>query len=63
MAVTVQIRYRSPAVAATVFPLADGSIKLVFAEPQFSVSPGQAAVWYDANDRVLGGGLIRPFAN
>ena len=62
MTVTVQIRYRSPAVAATVLPLTDGSVKLVFAEPQFSVSPGQAAVWYDDDDRVLGGGLIRPFA-
>ena len=61
MTVTVQIRYRSSAVAATVFPLTDGSVKLVFKEPQFSVSPGQAAVWYDDDDRVLGGGLIRPF--
>lgn len=58
---TVQIRYRSPAVSAKVVPLADGSVKLVFEEPQFSVSPGQAAVWYDADDRVLGGGIIRPF--
>ena len=57
----VQIRYRSPAVSATVVPLTDGSVKLVFEEPQFSVSPGQAAVWYDADDRVLGGGIIRPF--
>lgn len=62
LSVTVQIRYRSPAVAATVISLDDGSVKLAFAEPQFSVSPGQAAVWYDGDDRVLGGGLIRPFA-
>ncbi|MEO1181208.1 MAG: aminomethyltransferase beta-barrel domain-containing protein, partial [Cyanobacteria bacterium J06636_28] len=46
---------------ATAIPLSDGSVKLVFAEPQFSVSPGQAAVWYDDDTRVLGGGLIRPF--
>ena len=62
IAVNVQIRYRSPAVAATVVPLGDGSVKLVFAEPQFSVTPGQAAVWYDDDSRVLGGGLIRPYA-
>jgi tRNA-specific 2-thiouridylase len=31
--------------------------KLVFDEPQFGVTPGQAAVWYDG-DRVLGGGII-----
>lgn len=59
---TVQIRYRSPAVPATVIPLTDGSVKLAFAEPQFSVSPGQAAVWYDDDDRVLGGGIICPFS-
>ncbi|MEM9978330.1 MAG: tRNA 2-thiouridine(34) synthase MnmA [Cyanobacteria bacterium P01_D01_bin.2] len=61
--VSVQIRYRSPAVAATVVPLANNSVKLVFTEAQFSVTPGQAAVWYDSDERVLGGGLIRPFAN
>lgn len=62
--VMVQIRYRSPAVAAMVIPLPpseeDGPstrIRLVFDEPQFSVTPGQAAVWYDG-DRVLGGGII-----
>lgn len=63
--VTVQIRYRSPAVAATVIPLTAGDaalgerIKLVFDEPQFGVTPGQAAVWYD-EDVVLGGGIIEP---
>jgi tRNA-specific 2-thiouridylase len=72
--VRVQIRYRSPAVAATVVPLPDtgsavanptvsppGRVKLIFDQPQFGVTPGQAAVWYDENDRVLGGGLIEPF--
>lgn len=59
--VMVQIRYRSPAVAATLVPLTAGAdqVKLVFEEPQFGVTPGQAAVWYDG-DRVLGGGLITP---
>jgi tRNA-specific 2-thiouridylase len=39
---------------------ADGTrVQLVFAEPQFGVTPGQAAVWYDG-DRVLGGGIIEP---
>jgi tRNA U34 2-thiouridine synthase MnmA/TrmU len=32
-------------------------IKLVFDEPQFGVTPGQAAVLYDG-ETVLGGGII-----
>jgi tRNA-uridine 2-sulfurtransferase len=57
---TVQVRYRSPAVPATVIPLADGTAKILFDEPQFGITPGQAAVCYD-EDVVLGGGIIRPF--
>jgi tRNA-uridine 2-sulfurtransferase len=55
--IDVQIRYRSPAVGATLIPLADGRVKIVFDEPQFSVTPGQAAVWYDG-EVLLGGGVI-----
>ncbi len=55
----VQIRYRSPAVPATITPLDDtGSrVKITFDEPQFSITPGQAAVWYDG-EVLLGGGII-----
>ena len=53
----VRIRYRSSAVPVTVIPLEDWRVKLVFDEPQFSVTPGQAAVWYDG-DVLLGGGII-----
>ncbi|MBD3880894.1 tRNA 2-thiouridine(34) synthase MnmA [Phormidium tenue FACHB-886] len=52
----VQIRYRSTPVPCTVIPL-EGRVKLVFDEPQFSVTPGQAAVWYDG-EVLLGGGVI-----
>jgi tRNA-uridine 2-sulfurtransferase len=66
----VQIRYRSQAVPATVIPLesseaenASGArVKLIFDEPQLSITPGQAAVWYDG-DALLGGGLIERQAN
>ncbi|HEY9598997.1 MAG TPA: tRNA 2-thiouridine(34) synthase MnmA [Cyanophyceae cyanobacterium] len=54
---SVQVRYRSPAVPVTVIPLPDNRIKLVFDEPQFSITPGQAAVLYDG-ELVLGGGII-----
>lgn len=53
----VQVRYRSHPVPVTVIPLENSRVKLVFDEPQFSISPGQAAVWYDG-DVVLGGGII-----
>jgi tRNA-uridine 2-sulfurtransferase len=52
-----QIRYRSTPVPVTVIPLENSRVRIVFDEPQFSITPGQAAVWYDG-DRVLGGGII-----
>lgn len=53
----VQIRYRSAAVPCTVIPLEASRVKIVFDEPQFSVTPGQAAVWFNG-DVLLGGGVI-----
>lgn len=53
----VQIRYRSPAVPATVIPLEGDRVRVVFDEPQASITPGQAAVWYDG-EILLGGGII-----
>ena len=35
-------------------------VKLIFDEPQFGITPGQAAVLYD-RDRVLGGGIVEQF--
>jgi tRNA-specific 2-thiouridylase len=55
----VQVRYRSPAVPVTVIPLDPDRVKLVFDEPQFGITPGQAAVWYDG-EILLGGGIIQP---
>jgi tRNA-specific 2-thiouridylase len=56
----VQVRYRSKAVPVSVIPLEDSRTKLVFDEPQFGITPGQAAVLYDG-DIVLGGGIIERF--
>ena len=67
--VEVQVRYRSGAVPARLTPLqaTDADVaadrphrcRLEFAEEQFSITPGQAAVFY-AGEMVLGGGLIQP---
>ena len=53
----VQIRYRSQPAAATIVPLDDARVKVIFDEPQLSITPGQAAVWYDG-EVLLGGGII-----
>lgn len=54
---TAQIRYNSRATAATVEPLPNGRLRVVFAEPCYGVAPGQAVVCYDG-DRVIGSGWI-----
>lgn len=53
----VKIRYAHPGAAATIFPEEGGRARIVLDEPQRSITPGQAAVFYDG-DRVLGGGWI-----
>ncbi|MDB9519840.1 tRNA 2-thiouridine(34) synthase MnmA [Roseofilum reptotaenium CS-1145] len=53
----VRIRYRSQPVPVTVVPLPENRVHLRFDEPQFGVTPGQGAVWYEG-DRLLGGGIM-----
>ena len=53
----VQVRYRSSPVVVSVIPLENDRVKLVFDEPQFGITPGQAAVFYDG-EMLLGGGII-----
>ncbi len=55
----VQVRHRHPGALAKVEAL-PGRARVVFEEPVASVAPGQAAVFFDAEDPdvVLGGGLI-----
>ena len=54
--VGAKLRYRSPAVGATVEKTANG-FRLVLDEPAYGVAPGQAAVLYDG-DLVVGQGTI-----
>ena len=53
---TAKIRYNAPDVPCTVYPENDG-FKVVFDQPQKSVTPGQMVVLYD-NNIVIGGGII-----
>jgi tRNA-uridine 2-sulfurtransferase len=54
--VTAKLRYRSPAVGATVEETATG-FRLQLDEPAYGVARGQAAVLYD-DDAVVGSGLV-----
>ncbi len=56
---TIEVKLRStqPPAAARLYPAGEGAALVVFESPQFGVSPGQAAVFYDGA-RVLGGGWI-----
>jgi tRNA-specific 2-thiouridylase len=54
---TVQIRYRHQPVPADVHPVSAARACVVLHEPQFAVTPGQAAVFYD-DQAVIGGGWI-----
>jgi tRNA-specific 2-thiouridylase len=56
--VEAKLRYRSPAVGATVTPV-EGGFRLELDEPAFAVAPGQAAVLYEG-DVVVGSGLVKP---
>ncbi len=70
ISVEVQIRYRSNPIKAKLIPIEPTQkdldskrpyrCRLEFMESQFSITPGQAAVFY-LEDIVLGGGLIERF--
>jgi tRNA-specific 2-thiouridylase len=53
----VRIRYRHAEAPATLSPLGQGRVEVVFDEPQRAITPGQAAVFYDG-EVCLGGGWI-----
>lgn len=55
--VHAKIRYRHQEQPATITPGENGTVHVVFDQPQRAVTPGQAVVFYDG-DTVLGGGTI-----
>ena len=58
MEVTAKARSRHNPQPATVYPQEDGTIRVVFREPQRAITPGQAVVLYDG-DLVLASGTIQ----
>ena len=53
----VKVRYRHEPAAATIHALPDCHAKIVFDEPQRAITPGQATIFYNG-DEVVGGGWI-----
>jgi tRNA-specific 2-thiouridylase len=56
LTVRAKIRYKSKEAEATLF-FRNGSVDVHFTQPQKAITPGQAVVFYNA-DEVLGGGII-----
>lgn len=55
--VTVKIRYASKPAEAIINQTAEGTIQVIFKQPQRGITPGQSAVFY-IDDVVVGGGKI-----
>jgi tRNA-specific 2-thiouridylase len=55
--IKAKIRLQHKEADATLFPHENNRAKIMFAEPQMSVTPGQSAVFY-SDDMVFGGGVI-----
>ena len=53
----VKIRYRHEPAMATIYPLSEARARMVFDEPQRAITPGQATIFYNG-DEVVGGGWI-----
>ena len=53
----VKVRYRHEPAPATIYALAEAHARIVFDEPQRAITPGQATIFYNG-DEVVGGGWI-----
>lgn len=55
--VSVQLRHRHAAVAASLTPVSERCVEVAFDAPERAVAAGQAAVFFEG-DRVMGGGWV-----
>ncbi len=53
----VKVRYRHEPAPATIYALPENMARIVFDEPQRAITPGQATIFYNG-DEVVGGGWI-----
>jgi tRNA-specific 2-thiouridylase len=55
----VKVRYRHAGQPALLEKTGEDCVKITFEEPVRSAAPGQSAVFYDENNCVIGGGIIK----
>jgi len=55
----VKVRYRHDPSPATIYPSPGNRARIVFDEPQRAITPGQATVFYDGEEVVGGGWIVR----
>ena len=57
MKVLAKARYSAKMSEATISPLPEGKVKVIFKDKQRAITKGQSVVFYDGNS-VVGGGII-----
>ncbi len=55
----VKVRYRHEPAPATIHALPDGQARILFDEPQRAITPGQATIFYNSEEVVGGGWIIK----
>jgi tRNA-uridine 2-sulfurtransferase len=55
----VKVRYRHDPAPATIHALPDNKARIVFDEPQRAITPGQATIFYNGEEVVGGGWIIK----
>jgi tRNA-specific 2-thiouridylase len=59
----VRVRYRHDPAPATITPLPDNRSHIRFDEPQRAITPGQATVFYNGEEVIGGGWIVRKDSN
>jgi tRNA-uridine 2-sulfurtransferase len=57
MEAITKIRYKDKGTLSNLYPQPDGTVLVQFYEDAKGIAPGQSAVFYDGED-VIGGGII-----
>jgi tRNA-specific 2-thiouridylase len=55
----IKVRYRHEPATATVYALPENRARIVFDEPQSAITPGQATVFYNGEETVGGGWIVK----